>query len=211
MSFQSFNAESVATSTPSAFDHGVEYPAIIAGLWNASTEYQGKVRNGMAILVILKDNKDSYIYRSMFMSLDGYVLGQNAAYSKIMRGLLRCSDTDGALKEKIQEAGLSDITKLVGKPCLARISVKQKDGKSWASIETLSGEIARAKGLTVPNVDEIEPVDIERVCGKFIKIQSVDDCETIPTLRVLGRSNNPRMGEPDVSPVFRDNVQDALF
>lgn len=204
MAFQTFNANSVSTSTPSSFDHGVEYPALVTGLWNASTEYQGKVRHGMAILVLLKDNNDKYIYRSMFMSLDGYVLGQNAAYSKIMRGLLRCSDTDGALKEKINAAGLNDISTLVGRPCLARICVKEKDGKAWSSIDTLSGETPRFHGLEMPKIEDIEPVDIERVCGKFIKVASVDDCVTIPTLRVLGRSQNPRTNNSEFEPIFRD-------
>jgi hypothetical protein len=162
----------------------------------------------MAILVILKDNNDKFIYRSMFMSLDGYVLGQNAAYSKIMRGLLRCSDTDGALKEKINAAGLSDISTLIGRPCLARICVKEKDGKSWSSIDALSGETSRFHGLETPKIEDIEPVDIERVCGKFIKISSVDDCVTIPTLRVLGRSTNPRTSNAEFEPIFRDLGKD---
>lgn len=213
MSYTSFNAKSVETSNGSAsLEHGEEYPALIAGLWDAQTEYQGTVRQGVYILTLIEDGAKKLIWRGFFVSLQGYVLGQNAAYSKLMRGLLRCSDTDGELKDKICKTELSDIRSLVGLPCLARICVKTKGDKSWASIETLQGETARFSGLKVPEVSQIEPVDIEKIAGKFIKISSVDDCETIKTLRVLGRSTNPRLDvDAETASVFRDNVKDALF
>lgn len=194
MAFQSFNVTSVDPSSSSAsFDHGVEYPAVIAGLWNASNEWQGKVKHGVVVLVLVEDNSRKLVYRSFFMSLDGYVIGKQACYCRIMQGLLRCSDTDGALKDKINQAGLSDLTQIVGRPCLARMVLKEKDGKTWSSIETLQGETPRFKGLEIPSVESIEPVDIEKCAGKFVNITSIDDCITIPTLRVLGRAHNPIM------------------
>lgn len=211
MAFQSFSVKTVATQTASSLDHGVEYPAIIAGLWNATTEWQGKEKHGMYMLILLKDNNDKYVFRGLFFGLDGYVLGQRAAYARVMQGLLRCSDSDGILKEKITAAGLDDLTSLIGRPCLARISVREKGDKSWASVETVSGETARFHGLDMPKLEDIEPVDIEKVAGKFTKIVSVDDCMTIPTLRVLGRSTNPSSGRADAEPIFRDNMEDAMF
>lgn len=194
MAFQSFNVTNVDSSSSSAsFDHGVEYPAVIAGLWNASNEWQGNVKHGVVVLVIVEDNSHKLVYRSFFMSLDGYVIGKQACYCRIMQGLLRCSDTDGALKDKINQAGLSDLTQIVGRPCLARIVLKEKDGKTWSSIETLQGETPRFKGLEIPSVESIEPVDIEKCAGKFVNLTSIDDCITIPTLRVLGRAHNPIM------------------
>lgn len=202
--FKTFNVQSVATQNASSLDHGVEYPCVLAGLWNAESEWQGTRKNGMLLLALLKDNNDKFVFRSMFFSLSGYVLGQNSAYGKLMRGVLRCSDTDGALKDKITAAGLDDLSKLVGLPCLCRITVREKDGKSWASIDAISGETPRFHGLEIPKIEEIEPVEIEKIAGKFIHIISVDDCVTIPTLRVLGRSTNPRVGVADSEPVFRD-------
>lgn len=193
MAFQGFNSNNVSASVSSSFDHGVEYPAIIAGLWNASNEWQGKVKHGFCVLVIVEDNDRKLVFRSFFMSTDGYVLGKQACYCRIMQGLLRCSDTDAALQEKVRMAGLEDITQLIGRSCLARMIIKEKDGKAWSSIETLQGETPRFKGLDMPSCEAIEPVDIEKVAGKFVNLTSIDDCITIPTLRVLGRSYNPIM------------------
>ena len=188
--FTAFDLKTVASpsSTHVDFDHGIEYPAQILGIWNAEKEYQGTVKRGMALLVLIQDNNDKPVYRSLFMSLDGYVLGSRATYARIMQGLLRCSDTDEALRAKIDAAGLSDIRALVGKPCRARMAIKENGGKSWAYIDALSGETPKYKGIS--DLPALEPVDIERVCGKFIKIPSVSDCEHVKGLTVINPASD---------------------
>lgn len=207
--FKTFDVQSVAVSSSASFDHGVEYPAQIVGLWNASKEFQGNVKSGVALLVLLKDNNDTCAYRSMFVSLEGYVLGQKAAYGTLMRGLLRCSDSGAALKEKINAAGLNDLRSLIGRPCLARMVVRDSgNGRTWANIESLSGETARAKGLCLSTDDKVEPVDIQRVCGKFVKIPSIADCITIDGLQVLDGMQNIADGIGDV---IRDSANMNVF
>lgn len=208
MSFK-FNVSSVLpASSATSFDHGIEYPALIAGLWGASTEYQGTVRDGVLVLVLIEDNNKKYVYRSQFVSLTGYVLGQNAGYAKLMRGLLRCSDSDGELKKKIMNAGMNEITSLVGKPCLARMCVKEKEGKSWASIEALQGETPRFKGLDSEAVSGAEPVDIQRVAGRFVKVADLEDCKTVPQLRI---AENAKTASDGLKDVYKDDVTDSIF
>ena len=206
MAFNTFNVDSVTPATAaSSFGHGEEYPAVIAGMWNASTEYQGNVKDGVCLVVCIEDDNKKLVYRSMFVSLTGYVLGQNAGYARLMRGLLRCSDSDGELKKKIVDAGLRDITGLVGRPCLARMCIKERGDKSWASIEALQGETARYKGLPEGVLADVEPVDVEKVAGKFIKINSLDDCKKSEKMRII---TNDGYGLKDV---YKDDISDSIF
>lgn len=205
-----FNVQSVQAQSTCSFDHAVEYPGVIAGLWDASTEYQGKIKHGVCVLVIVKDNDNKICFRTLFVCLEGYVLGGRAKYCQLMQGLLRTSATDEELQKKVLQAGLGEISKIVGLPVLARMSVREKDGKSWASIEALSGETARMKGLEVPKAEELKPVDIVKVAGKFVTISNPNDCEVIPTLCVLGRADNPNT--EDLTPIFRGgDVEGAMF
>lgn len=206
MSFTSFNIDSVKPATAaSSFNHGEEYPAVIAGLWWASTEYQGNIKDGVCIIVGIEDDNKRIVYRSMFVSLTGYVLGQNAGYARLMRGLLRCSDADAELKKKIVDAGLGDISSLVGRPCLARMCIKEKGDKSWASIEALQGETARYKGLPEDVLAAVEPVDVEKVAGKFIKIKALDDCKKSAKMRIITNDGD------GLSDVYKEDITDSIF
>lgn len=183
--FKTFDVNSVSATTSSAvkIEHGESYPAQILGLWNASKTYNDVTKNGMGLLIAVADENGKVIYRSLFMSLDGYVLGAKANYAKIMGGLLRVSDTDEALQRKIREAGLGDLSALVGRPCLARMIVKERGDKSWATIDTIAGETSRSKGLSL-NAATLEPIDIRKVFGKFIEISDLADCVHMDGLRV---------------------------
>lgn len=196
--FSDFTASANVQTAPTAstsFDHGVEYPALIAGLWSATNEYQGVVKGGVCILVVVEDNDGKTAFRSMFVPLGkiedgqmkyGYMLGSRATYAKLMQGLLRCSDTDEALQKKIAAAGLDNLTALVGMPCLARMVIKESNGKQWANVEALQGETKRAGGIDVEShpVADLPVVDIQKVAGKFVIIQNVADCVTVPGLRL---------------------------
>ena len=212
--FSDFSAASstqTATTTKSSFDHGVEYPAMIAGLWTATNEYQGVVKGGVCILIAVEDNDSKVAFRTMFVPLGkmengqlnyGYVLGARATYAKLMQGLLRCSDTDAELQKKIVDAKLESLSSLVGLPCLARMSVKDSNGKKWANIEAVQGETSRAKGIDVNSlsVESLPAVDIQKVAGKFVQIQNAEDCETIKGLKLK-----------DDKAVNTDAVDDNLF
>lgn len=196
--FSDFSASSpdqTANTMKISFDHGVEYPAMIAGLWTATNEYQGVVKGGVCILVAVEDNDSKIAFRTMFVPLGkmkdgqleyGYVLGARATYAKLMQGLLRCSDTDAELQKKIVDAKLSNLSSLVGLPCLARMSIKEYNGKKWANIDAIQGETARSKGIDVNSIsfESLPAVDIQRVAGKFVAIQNADDCETVKGLRL---------------------------
>ena len=197
--FSDFSASSstqtASAAAKSSFDHGVEYPAMIAGLWTATNEYQGVVKGGVCILIAVEDNDSKVAFRTMFVPLGkmengqlnyGYVLGARATYAKLMQGLLRCSDTDAELQKKIVDAKLESLSSLVGLPCLARMSIKESNGKKWANIDAIQGETARSKGIDVNSlsVESLPPVDIQRVAGKFVVIQNADDCETVKGLRL---------------------------
>lgn len=197
--FSDFSASSpaqTATATKSSFDHGVEYPAMIVGLWTATNEYNGVAKGGVCILIAVEDNDNKIAFRTMYVPLGkikdgqleyGYVLGSNATYAKLMQGLLRCSDTDAELQKKIVDAKLENLSALVGLPCLARMSIKEYNGKKWANIDAIQGEVARAKGLDANSisVESLPPVDIQKLAGKFVTIQNADDCETIKGLRLV--------------------------
>lgn len=206
--FQSFSVDSVATSSnvTASFDHGCEYPARIVGLWNASKEYQGQIKSGIVLLIQIRDNDNHLVYRALFMSLDGYVLGARATYARIMQGLLRCADTDAALQEKIIKNGFNNLISLVGRPCLARMIVKESNGRSWANIDTIVGETARMQGI--PDDTLVDPVDIQRVCGKFIRIPSVSDCATVEGLKVTTPLKEAAEGIEDV---IRDGADLNVF
>ena len=196
--FSDFSASSpaqTATTTKNSFDHGVEYPAMIAGLWTATNEYQGVVKGGVCILIAVEDNDSKVAFRTMFVPLGkmengqlnyGYVLGARATYAKLMQGLLRCSDTDAELQKKIVDAKLESLSSLIGLPCLARMSIKESNGKKWANIDAIQGETTRSKGIDVNtlSVESLPAVDIQKVAGKFVTIQNASDCETIKGLKL---------------------------
>ena len=212
--FSDFSAASstqTASVTKSSFDHGVEYPAMIAGLWTATNEYQGVVKGGVCILIAVEDNDSKVAFRTMFVPLGkmengqlnyGYVLGARATYAKLMQGLLRCSDTDAELQKKIVDAKLENLSSLVGLPCLARMSIKESNGKKWANIDAIQGETTRSKGIDVNSlsVESLPAVDIQKVAGKFVAIQNAEDCETIKGLKLK-----------DDKAVNTDAVDDNLF
>lgn len=209
MSFN-FNLNSIAPSTSNtsshgpAFNHGDAYPAIIAGLWGATTTYQNLEKKGVFVLVLVSDENGVVWPRGQFVNLGGYVLGSRAAYARMMGGLLRTSAEGEELRQKIEAAGLNDLSALVGKPCLARMTVREKDGRSWASIESLAGETVKSKGLHDIDISGIKPIDIDRVSGKFIDIPDLKDCTVMAGLQTVSQ-------EGDLSAIIRDDASDAIF
>lgn len=185
-----------------SFSHGDAYPALIAGLWGATTTYQNVEKRGIFVLVLISDENGMIVQRGQFVNLQGYVLGSRAGYAKMMGGLLRTSAEGEELRQKIEAAGLGDINALIGLPCLARMSVREKDGRSWASIESLAGETVKSKGLHDLDLATIKPVDITRVAGKFIDIPDESDRVVMPGLKVV----------EDETSVYKDaDVANSIF
>lgn len=185
--FTTFDVSSVSasSSTPITFTHGDSYPAQILGVWNVSKTYNDEVKDGMGLIVAIADEHDAIVYRSLFINLTGYVLGSKATYCKLYQSLLRVGDTDKALQEKIKASGLGDFRSLVGRPCLALMRVKEgKEGRPWASLEMISGETSRSKGLSV-DATTLAPLDVRKIFGKFIIVNGLDDCVHMDGLRFV--------------------------
>lgn len=208
--FQTFDVSTVSasSSTPIKFEHGESYPAICLGVWNASKTYNDESKNGMGLIVAIADENNNIVYRSLFINLSGYVLSSKATYCRLYQSLLRVGDTDSALQEKIKASGLGDFRALVGRPCLALMKVKEtKDGKPWSSLEMISGETARSKGLSV-DVATLPPIDVRKVFGKFIEIKNLDDCVIMDGVKTV----DPLSVDDGIEFVTKEkDVEAALF
>jgi hypothetical protein len=64
------------------------------------------------------------------------------------------------------------------------MSIKENAGKSWANLESISGETSRSKGLAV-DLSTLPEVDVRKVFGKFIEIKDLKDCVYSDGLKVV--------------------------
>lgn len=181
-------ADVLATSTTStgkpAFEHGENYPAIIAGVWAARGSWEKDVFDGFVLLFFVKDDEGRVVARSgkFIKFYAGYnPLNARTAYAQLMCGLLGKALDGAALGKAIAEAGLDDITKLVGRPCTVRMAVKSG---GYAVIDAVSAATARRPGLTEGELGDPTPISIKNVFGKFVEIPDAGDCEKLPCVKV---------------------------
>lgn len=183
-----------ASSKECSFEEGENYNGLVLGYWRCTNEYKGKVSGGMAFALLVEDDNGSrYIRRSPFINMSGNIFDGRSKFAQILQSYLDTKLQYNELKNLAISSGYTSPAAFVGKPCAVRFKAcATQSGGTWWEVESFGRPTNRVKGITeIPAVADLEPVDAQKLFGKFIQLIHVDDCITIPTLRVIGRKKNP--------------------
>ncbi len=185
----SFDLTSTTTSSSNApaFEHGESYPAMLAGLWAGQTTWQDSVADGFAPLFLVKDDSGKLVARAgkFIKCFAGYNLfNGKTAFAKLMQGLLGTTSEGAALQKEVIDAGFSDITALVGKPCSVRMALKKSERGAYAVIDDVSRATAKRPGLSADDLVPVE-VDLKKVFGRFVSIPDIENASAINAVRVV--------------------------
>lgn len=191
----------IATSTTNAcaFEHGESYPAIIAGLWAGKTTWQDQTSDGFAILLLVKDDNGKCVPRAgkFIKCYANYNLyHEKTAFTKLMQGLLSTSSTGVALQKEVINAGYSDISSIIGKPCSVQIALKKSERGTYAVIDDVSRPSSKRPGLAPSDLAPIE-VDVRKVFGKYVMIPDLKNASYIQSVIVRDPSEgvNPNAAD----------------
>lgn len=192
----SYDLASVNASSSSfgSFEDGDNYPAIIVGLWAATTQYRDEpARRGFAPLILVKDEEDSLIpLAGKFLRLEkGFnCFSEKANFAKLMQGLLGVKCAGVELQRAVLESDFKDIKQIVGRACSARIRLKTNDkGTTYPYIEELMKTTEKRRGLCANNIPNAPDIDPEKVFGKLITLVNLDDYIAIEQVHIVGGSN----------------------
>lgn len=195
-----FDLTAKTTSTSNnapAFEHGEDYPAIIAGLWAGKTTWQDKTYDGFAPLYIVKDDNGKLVARAgkFLKCYSGYNLfNGKTAFAQLMQGMLGTTSEDAELQRETVEAGYDDLSKLIGKPCSVRMALKKTERGAYAVIDSVSRPTAKRPGLEDDDLKEVT-VDVSKVFGKFITIPDPMNAAYIKAVKLSVAVNNDAVDE----------------
>lgn len=162
-------------STSSAFEenfqNGEFYNAIIGAITPASNTWKDVTKHGFVLSILVEDGEGKPVWKaSQFVSLSGNIFFERAAFAQLMQSLLKTGSKDEQLKKEIKDAGLSDISAIVGRPCV--VSMKSRttaQGATFWSISEVRGCTNIMKGLRT--FSGAAPLNITRVISKFTTIE----------------------------------------
>lgn len=186
-----------ASNNASTFQHGEDYPAIIAGLWAGKTTWQDQTYDGFAPLFIVKDENGKLVPRAgkFLKCYEGYHLfNGKTAFAQLMQGLLGTTSEDTELQRETVEAGYDDLSKLIGKPCSVRMAIKKTERGAYAIIDSVSRPTAKRPGLEDDELKEVQ-VDVSKVFGRFITIPDPRNAAYIKAVKLLVAVNSDAIDE----------------
>lgn len=193
-----FDLTSAIASSPAscAFEHGESYPAIIAGLWTGQTTWQDTTSDGFAMLLIVKDDNGKLTPRAgkFIKCYQGYnIFNEKTAFTKLMQGMLGTTSTGADLQKEVIEAGMGDISSLIGKSCSVRIALKKSERGVYATVDDVSRPSSKRPGLDPSELTTVD-VDVRKVFGKFITIPDVTSCAHISAVHVIDPAEAAKSG-----------------
>jgi hypothetical protein len=188
--FDFTTVDATATASYGSFSDDDYYPAIFAGLWEATSQYKDQpAHHGYIFVLLVKDDKDKLIpFPGKFIRMEDRFncFGEKTGFTKLMQGILGVNCYGAELQKLLVEKKFTQLEQLLGKGCAARMKLKKNDktGKEYAYIDAITRPNEKRPCLSLDDVPDDFEIYPERVMGKIVNISDINDCAKINKIKI---------------------------